>query len=246
MVRNFKITVAYDGQAYHGWQRQKNAVTIQGKIESAIEKLTGCSVPLIGSGRTDAGVHALGQVANFKCDTRLPPEVLERGLTSLLPPDIVVTGCERVPDPFHARYAVKRKRYLYRILNHKVPPAVGRQYVWHIPHGLDLNRMQASLACFKGTLDFKSFEAAGSPRSHTVRTVNAATLILKNHGILHFEIEADGFLRHMVRNIVGTLVAVGTSRMSHSDLEKLFLARDRRLAPPTAPAHGLFLKSVSY
>jgi tRNA pseudouridine38-40 synthase len=246
MLKNFKLIIEYDGQAYHGWQRQKKDATIQGEIERAIEKMTGRDVSLIGSGRTDAGVHALGQVANFKCDTYLAPDVLQKGLTSLLPADIVIKSCERVAGDFHARYDVKSKTYLYRIHNHSVAPAIGRQYVWHIPFRLHLKEMQLSLAFFAGTHDFKAFEGAGSPRQHSIRTVTRVALTPREDGRLDFEIEADGFLRHMVRNIVGTLVAVGSAKMTRTSLEALFYSRDRRLAPPTAPAQGLFLKQVSY
>jgi tRNA pseudouridine38-40 synthase len=246
MLRNFKILIEYDGKAYHGWQRQKNEATIQGEIEWAIEKMIGQKVPLIGSGRTDAGVHALNQVANFKCDTHLTPGVFQKGLTAILPADIVIKSCEEVPEGFHARFDVKSKTYLYRILNHKRPSAIGRHYAWHIPFRLDVELMACALEYFVGTHDFKAFEGAGSPRQHTVRTVKKAALIPRKNKILHIEIKANGFLRHMVRNIVGALVAVGSGRLTPEQLNTVFLSRDRRLAPPTAPPQGLFLGQVSY
>ena len=246
MIKNFKITIEYDGTRYHGWQRQKTDRTIQEEIEKAVLTITGQQVSLTGSGRTDAGVHAYGQVANFKCETSLGPQDLFRGLNSLTDADIVIRGCEEADASFHARYDVKSKSYVYKILNRPDPAAIGRQYAWHIRKKLNLEAMRTSSAHLIGSRDFKAFEGAGSPRAHTTRTVFKASLVEDPDGYLAFEIEADGFLRFMVRNIVGTLVDVGLGKISPADFEGILESKDRDQAGATAPAHGLFLKNVNY
>ena len=246
MIKNFKITIEYDGTCYHGWQRQKTDRTIQEEIEKAVLTITGQQVSLTGSGRTDAGVHAYGQVANFKCETSLGSQDLFRGLNSLTDADIVIRGCEEVDASFHARYDVKSKTYVYKILNRPDPAAIGRQYAWHIRKELNLEAMRTSSAHLIGSLDFKAFEGAGSPRAHTTRTVFKASLVEDPDGYLAFEIEADGFLRFMVRNIVGTLVDVGLDKISPADFKGILESKDRDQAGATAPAHGLFLTNVNY
>jgi tRNA pseudouridine38-40 synthase len=246
MIKNFKITIEYDGTNYHGWQRQKNDRTIQEEIEKAILTINGQQVSLTGSGRTDAGVHAYAQVANFKCETNLGPQDLFRGLNSLTADDIVIRGCEEVEASFHARYDVKSKTYIYKILNRPDPAAIGRQYAWHIRKELNLDALRAASAHLTGSHDFKAFEGAGSPRPHTTRSVFKARLIEAQDGYLAFEIEADGFLRFMVRNIVGTLVDVGLDKISPADFKGILESKDRDQAGATAPAHGLFLKNVNY
>lgn len=246
MKKNFKITIEYDGTRYHGWQRQKNDRTIQAEIEKAILKVTGRQVALTGSGRTDAGVHAYAQVANFKCETRLDGQALLGGLNSLTDDDIVVTECREVEESFHARYDVKSKTYVYKILNRPTPAAIGRQYAWHVRKKLNRETMRAAISHLIGSHDFKAFEGSGSPRSHTTRQVFKADLIDGQDGVLAFEIEAEGFLRFMVRNIVGTLVDVGLGKISPDEFEYILNSRDRSLAGATAPAHGLFLKNVMY
>lgn len=246
MLTNFKLTIEYDGSAYHGWQRQASEPTIQAQIETALLTITGRKVTLTGSGRTDAGVHAYGQTANFLCDTNLTPDNFQRGLNSLLPDDIVITACITVPENFNARFDVKSKIYQYRILNRKLPAAIDRQYAWHIPYKLDLNAMHLACRHIIGTRDFKAFEGSGSPRAHTTRTVISADLKEENDGCLVFEIEGDGFLRFMVRNIVGTLVDVGRGQITFDNFKQILLSKDRNLAGITAPAQGLFLMQVKY
>ena len=246
MIKNFKTTIEYDGTRYHGWQRQKTDRTIQEEIEKAVLTITGQQVSLTGSGRTDAGVHAYAQVANFTCETNLGPQDLFRGLNSLTDADIVIRGCEEVDASFHARYDVKSKSYVYKILNRPDPAAIGRQYAWHIRKELNLEAMRRSSAHLIGSRDFKAFEGAGSPRAHTTRTVFKSSLVEEPDGYLAFEIEADGFLRFMVRNIVGTLVDVGLGKISPADFEGILESKDRDQAGATAPAHGLFLKNVNY
>jgi len=246
-LKNFKITIEYDGSNFHGWQRQKHDRTIQAEIEEALANIVGHRVAVIGSGRTDAGVHALGQVANFRCDTRLNATVFQKALNSLLPDAIVVKTCQQVQAAFHARYDAKSKTYRYRIYNHPVPVAVNRQYAWHIRRPLDLKSMRAAAEVLIGRHDFGAFEGAGSPRSHTIRHVFRAHLIEENKtGYLAFEIEANGFLRFMVRNIVGTLVQVGCGKSSMKIFANILHSKDRRQAGATAPPQGLFLVKVSY
>jgi len=246
MLKNFKITIEYDGSAYHGWQRQSTERTVQEEIEKALMTLTEKRVVLTGSGRTDAGVHAFGQAANFHCDTSLDPEVINKGLNSLLPEDIVITACKQVPDKFHARYDVKSKTYHYRILNRTLPASIFRQYAWHIRKKLDQNAMRSALSHIVGTHDFKAFEGSGSPRSNTTRCIMHADLVELEDGYVIFEIVGDGFLRFMVRNIVGTLVDVGFGKITSDDFNRIFVSKDRKLAGATAPAHGLFLMWVKY
>ncbi len=246
MDRNFKLIIEYDGSTYFGWQRQKDPNTIQGAIERAIHRLTGHHVTLFGSGRTDAGVHALGQVANFHADTHLAAGDIGRALNAFLPGDIIILSCEEVSESFHARFDVVSKRYRYCLLNRPLPPAVGRQYVWHIRKPLDVDAMNNALVHLRGTHDFKAFEGAGSPRAHSVRKVSKAEFFKRDGDRIDFEIEANGFLRHMVRNIIGTLIDIGHLKISSDDLGKIRETEDRGKAGITAPPHGLFLVEVKY
>ncbi len=245
MEKNIKLVIEYDGGAYHGWQRQKNERTIQGEMEKVIRTMTCQPVALIGSGRTDAGVHALGQVANFHCSTTLTAEILLRGLNRLLPEDIVVHSCCIVEADFHARYDAKSKTYRYQILNQYPPRAVGRQYAWQIRQTLNLPEMRLAACCLMGEQDFKAFEGSGSPRSSTIRNVLRADLREENNCVI-FEIQATGFLKYMVRNIVGSLVEVGLGKMTSADFKAVLDSRDRQQAGLTAPPQGLFLVAVDY
>lgn len=246
-MKNFRLTLEYDGTAYQGWQRQGAAPTVQAALEAAIAAITRAPAVVVhGAGRTDAGVHAFGQVANFHVETRLGAEELGRGLNGVLPRDIAVRECRLAADDFHARYHALSKLYRYRIVNRPVRPAIGRGYAWFVPRPLDLTAMRRAAAFFVGRHDFKAFENAGSPRRHTVRTVTAAEWREAAPGEPVFEIEADGFLRGMVRNIVGTLVAVGLGRIDPEALPAIIAGGDRRRAGPTAPPRGLFLMEVRY
>ena len=244
--KTFKITVEYDGTDFHGWQRQKRVPTVQAQIETALQTITGQSITVAGSGRTDAGVHALGQVASFTCETRLSDGALMNGLNALLPGSIVVKKCAEVEPTFHARYSAIGKTYRYCMLNRRLPSALDRRYVWHIARPLDRSAMRAALTLIVGTHDFSAFEASGSPRAHSRRTVVRAELRAEPNQLLVLEIEADGFLRHMVRNIVGTLVAVGLGKHPAGEFEAILQSKDRSRAGMTAPAQGLFLVSVRY
>ena len=243
--KNFKLTIEYDGSNYCGWQRQPNQSSIQGALEDVLQRMTRESITLHGSGRTDAGVHALGQTAHFICGTRLSPGDLQTGMNRLLPGDIAVRSCQAVPLDFHARFSSRWKQYRYRICNQPVKQAVGRQYAWQIYRPLDVAAMDQGTRHLVGQHDFKSFESSGSPRAHTVRNVMEASWQRKNDH-LEFDIRADGFLRYMVRNMVGTLVAVGMGKVEANAIPVLLNAADRRLAPATAPPHGLFLVHVQY
>jgi tRNA pseudouridine38-40 synthase len=246
MTTNFKLIIEYDGSRYHGWQRQKEDRSIQGEIEKTLKTITTRSVTLIGSGRTDAGVHAQGQAANFKCNTRLGPEDLMNGLNHLLEDDIVIKVCEPVRADFHARYDAKSKVYQYQILNRALPAAIGRQYSWFIRKALNHEAMRAAIAHIVGCHDFKAFEGSGSDRQHATRHIYSAELNEGDNGLLVFQIEADGFLRYMVRNIVGTLVDVGLEKLSPHDFKRILDSKDRSQASATAPAHGLTLIKVNY
>jgi tRNA pseudouridine38-40 synthase len=246
MLKNFKIIIEYDGTSYHGWQRQQNEYTVQGEIEKALFTMTGKKIALTASGRTDAGVHALGQVANFNCDTDLSSQAFQNGLNSLTRDDIVIISCNIVDENFHSRFDAKSKTYNYRILNRDLPVAINRQYAWFIKKKLDLDAMQLSVRHIIGAHDFKAFEGTGSPRSHTTRRVFKAEIAEQGNGLIVFEIKADGFLRFMVRNIVGTLVDVGLGKITSDDFKEILLSKDRSMAGATAPPQGLFLMKVKY
>ncbi len=245
-MRTLKLLIEYDGTRYHGWQVQPNALTIQGIIEEKIAIMTRERVRLIASGRTDAGVHALGQVAHFQTDSNIPPEAIQRGLSSLLPQDIVVKSAEEAEAGFHAQYGAKRKTYRYVILNRKVASALCRNYCWHVPFPLDVPAMQKVSTFLLGRKDFSSFQGANADTEDSVREVFLADWSAQENGFLHFTVEADGFLKHMVRNIVGTLVQAGKGKLSAEEFCGVLEARDRRLAGMTAPSRGLFLVGVTY
>ncbi len=246
MLQTFKLTIEYDGTRFYGWQRQADRPTIQEELEQVLSRILNQPVALDGSGRTDAGVHAWGQVASFCADTDMDPRVLQKGVNSLMKLPIVLTECIRVSDDFHARYSAVSKEYHYHILNTEDPCAVGRDYVWHIYSPLDIAVMNQCCALLCGTHDFKSFENTGAPRRSTVRTVFAAQVENQPGNRLVCRICADGFLKNMVRNIVGTLVDAGRYKITVKDFESILSAKNRSLAGATAPARGLFLKQVNY
>jgi tRNA pseudouridine38-40 synthase len=244
--RNIRLLLEYDGTRYHGWQRQKNALTIQEVVETALERLTGGPLTLHASGRTDAGVHALGQVANFLTDSPLPLKAFLHGLNSMLPPDIAVLAAEEAPEGFHARKSARAKIYEYRILNRPSRSPLQHHYAWWLSHPLNLPAMAEAAAMLVGEHDFTAFRAAGSDNLNPVRRVLEARWQPHPGGRLHFSITANGFLRGMVRSLVGTMVEIGQDKRPPSDLADLLRTGHRHLAGPTAPAHGLYLVEVKY
>ncbi|MBW1990047.1 MAG: tRNA pseudouridine(38-40) synthase TruA [Deltaproteobacteria bacterium] len=243
--KTFRMVVQYDGARFCGWQRQGEDPTVQLALEQALSRMTGRAVVVHGSGRTDAGVHALGQAAHVVLDTRLTADEIQKGLNALLPEDVAVTKCTLAAEGFHARYDAKSKLYAYHFASGSVRPVVGRQYCWWIKKPLDHAAMARAAEHFLGTRDFSAMEAAGSPRSHSVRTVMESRVTIHGQNAVYW-VRADGFLRHMVRNMAGTLAWCGTGRMDPDAVPALLESRDRKKAPPTAPAKGLFLVEVEY
>lgn len=244
--RNIKLVLTYDGSHYHGWQRQRNALSLQEVIEEKLQLMVKEPIKLIASGRTDAGVHALGQVCNFITRSAIEPERIKRGLNSLLPDDIFVKDAESVPLEFHARYQAKSKTYEYRILNRYAPDVFQRNYVWHIRIPLALEAMAACLRLVRGRKDFTSFRSSGSGNADPVRHVIQAELERTENGLVTCVIEAEGFLRHMVRNIVGTVAEVGLGKINLDGFREILESQDRKRAGVKAPPQGLFLIRVQY
>lgn len=265
-MRNLRLVLAYDGTDFHGWQRQPGLPTIQETLEACVERVTGQRADVWGSGRTDAGVHALGQVANFKTDCPIPCENLRKALNNALPPTVRVKDVQEVGDRFHARYDVRAKTYRYRILQAPICSPFLWRFVWHYPFPLDHQRMAEAAQLIEGEYDFTSFAAAETresevrsqnsefrtpnsqpPGKEMVRRIFSSRLLWRPRtSILVYEISGNGFLRHMVRSIVGTLVEVGRGKLAPRDITRILAARDRALAGPTAPAHGLCLVKVEY
>src|SRR5262245_45660594 len=248
-MTTFRLTLAYDGTDFVGWQRQPNKRTLQGELEEALERITGQRPKCTASGRTDAGVHALGQVVSFTSGTRLAPDVITKALNAELPEDMLVFEVVRAPIAFHAPRDAIRKRYRYVIEHGRKRDLFERKYLWHVYQRLDVEVMLAAAAPLVGTHDFTSFETSGSPRLTTVRTVldllvERRAAELTNRIII--EVEADGFLYNMVRNIVGTLVEVGKGKQPPTWPAEVLQLRDRTKAGMTAPPQGLFLVGVEY
>ena len=245
-MRNFKLIVEYDGAAYCGWQRQKNGVSIQQILDEAIALIVCEKVTLIGSGRTDAGVHAINQVANFKSSTLLPAEKIFRGVNSVLPQDIVVKSLEEVSVDFHAQRDVQSKIYVYRICNKGLRPVLGRNYYWFIRFPLNLEMMKKAAQYLIGTHDFSCFCATGTAVKDRFRTITGIDIKSGADGLIEITVEARGFLKYMVRNIVGTLTEVARGKRNPQDMKEIIASRNRNIAGVTAPACGLFLKEVKY
>jgi tRNA pseudouridine38-40 synthase len=246
-TRNIKLILEYDGTHYHGWQRQKKDITIQSLLEDTIGIMTEEDViTIIGSGRTDAGVHALGQVCNFITRSEIAPVSMRRGLNSLLPEDIFIREAVYVPMDFHSRYSAKSKTYEYRIWNRKERNVFLRDHTWHVGEDLDLEEMRECLRLLIGKHDFSAFKSTGSNNKDPIRKMIRADFRGPAEGVLYFDFEAQGFLRHMVRNIMGTLIDVGKRRIGFDEFVKIFQSKDRRNAGIKAPAKGLFLKHVTY
>ncbi len=249
--RNIKLTIAFDGTSYAGWQRQPDQSTIQGALEGQISVMTGEEIVLHGAGRTDAGVHALGMVANFTTDSQIPCAGFRAGLNSLLEDDIRILAVEEMNASFHARRSATGKCYFYRISVGEVMLPTYRLYSAHVRTSLDVDSMEKCLSFILGRHDFSSFEAAGSrdpslPGRGAVREIFSASFQRTDETRICFTIHGDGFLRHMVRNIIGTLLEIGKARLTVNGFRDIVAARDRSVAGPTAPASGLFLREVYY
>ncbi|OIO36466.1 MAG: tRNA pseudouridine(38-40) synthase TruA [bacterium (Candidatus Ratteibacteria) CG_4_10_14_3_um_filter_41_18] len=265
-MRNVCLSISYDGTGYSGWQRQRNSSkirphlpppplrgrikeggTIQGTIEEALEKLLQEKINLIGSGRTDAGVHAIAQTANFKTNTILPLQAIKKGLNAILPGDIRINSIRKVPENFNSRYSACGKTYQYLISFYFYPFL--RNYTCYSPCQLNLSAMKKASEFLVGRHNFSSFQAAGSRIRNPIRSIKRLSIkktktLFGNLALI--EIEADGFLYKMVRNIVGTLLEVGKSKMAPDEIEKILDKKNRKFAGPTAPAKGLYLKRVKY
>ena len=244
-MRNIKIIIEYDGKDFNGWQKQPNKLNIQGEIERAIEEITGEKVDLIASGRTDAGVHALAQVANFKIEKDIPIEKIPYALNSKLKKSIRVKSAEEVDEKFHSRYTCKRKTYRYVINNSVQGTAIYRNLQYHFPEKLDEEKMNKGIKYLIGEHDFKSFKASGTSSKSSVRTIYDAK-VTREGEIVTIELSGNGFLYNMVRIISGTLVDVGIGKIKPEDVKDILEARDRLKAGRTLPPTGLYLVDVKY
>jgi tRNA pseudouridine38-40 synthase len=251
-MRYFKLTIAYDGTDFHGWQVQTNKPTIQGEIASVLSRLTQERVALHGAGRTDAGVHALGQVASFKTGSSLGAEEFQRALNALLPPTIRIVAAHEVGPTFHARWSARGKIYRYRIYRGKVVPPMIWRYVLHYPFPLDEEAMCDAAGRFAGVHDFASFAASTGSEDDdqersTERDVYSAELMRTADGEeLVFTVSGRSFLRYMVRKMVGTLLDIGRGKLTPDDIERLFELKDRSKSGPTVPAQGLVMVAVQH
>lgn len=242
-MKTYRLVIAYDGTAFRGWQRQPDGRTVQGVLEEAVHKITGKRTVVHGAGRTDAGVHALGQVASVKGAFRLPDDVLGRALNAVLPADVRILALAEAPAGFHARRSARAKVYRYRIAHTPQPNPLDRNHVLHWPYPLRLGKMRQAAKMFVRTADFTAF-SSNRDRS-PVRTVTRSELVRRGGEII-YTVEASGFLRYMVRTIVGTLLEVGRGRLEPEAIDEIFRCRDRSLAGPTAAAKGLTLVRVDY
>jgi tRNA pseudouridine38-40 synthase len=242
-----RLLLEYDGTEFAGWQVQAGGErTVQGTLGDALRRVCGAEGEVVGAGRTDAGVHALGQVAGVRVATRLAPGELLRALNAVLPPDVAVLAAEAAPAEWHPRYDARSKRYRYAVWNGPVRSPRRVRFFHFVPRPLDVSAMAAAAAALVGRHDFRSFQAAGSGVEDAVRTLFAASVVGEAGGEVALALEGDGFLRHMVRNVAGTLLQVGLGERAAGSLPALLAARDRRRAGPTAPARGLTLVRVAY
>ena len=245
-MRNIKLTIEYDGKEFNGWQKQPNKLNIQGNIEQAIKLVTGEEVELFASGRTDAGVHAFGQVANFKTNSLIPIEKIPIALNTNLKKSIRIVEAEEVDERFHSRLSCKRKTYRYVINNSSCESAIYRNLETYIPIKLDVNKMKEAAKYFEGEHDFKSFKASGTSSKSSVRIIYELEILEKANDRIYIEVTGNGFLYNMVRIISGTLVDVGLGKIKPEEIQEIIDCKDRNKAGKTLPAHGLFLMNVEY
>jgi tRNA pseudouridine38-40 synthase len=271
MTRTLKLTVSYDGTRFVGWQRQAEGVSIQGLLEEALARFEGAPVAVHGAGRTDAGVHALGQVASVQITSAHPTDAVARGLNACLPQDVRVTDVQEAAVDFHARFSARSKTYRYLLCNAAIVSPFERGFVWHVPEALDLDAMRTAARALVGTHDFAAFRSTGSDMKETVRTISRSEIFrswgrswgepcqarpadptvsapqeIQDATLLAYEISGDGFLRHMVRAIAGTLVEVGRGQRPAASMAALLAGGTRAQAGATAPPQGLFLVRVDY
>lgn len=248
MTRNIRLTIEYDGSRYQGWQRlggDSNANTIQGKLETVLSKMTGEEIQITGSGRTDAGVHAYGQVANFHTECTLPCQDIKNYLDSYLPKDIGILEVSNVSQRFHSRLNAKSKTYLYRIALPGIPHVFDRKYLWNFPDSLDIQRMKKASSLLIGSHDFKGFSSLKKTKKSTIREIYSI-MIKQTELEIQITYKGNGFLHNMVRILTGTLVEIGAGTMEPEDILKVFDSKNRKDAGITAPPQGLFLIDVAY
>jgi tRNA pseudouridine38-40 synthase len=246
--RTLKLTLQYDGTDFVGWQRQASGTSVQGLLEDALRPIEGAAVTVHGAGRTDAGVHALGQVCSFSLNASIDAAALARALNAVLPLDVRVSQSEVVPDDFHARFSATGKIYDYRIVSAPFVSPFVRRYVWHVVQRLDQSAMRQAAAVLVGEHDFAAFQAAGTGVHNSIRMIRRIEWsgAGSSEDPLVVRLEGDGFLRHMVRNVVGTVVEIGTGRRPVDAMAGILASRTRARAGATAPASGLFLRQVLY
>ena len=244
-MRNIKLVIEYDGKDFNGWQKQPNKLNIQGEIENVIANITKEEVELIASGRTDAGVHALGQVANFKTNSQIPIEKFPIAINSQIKNSIRIKSAEEVDERFHSRFNCKRKTYRYVIDNSKYGSAIYRNLSYHVSTKLNVDEMKKAIKYFEGEHDFKAFKSSGTSSKSSVRTIYKAIIKEKDENII-IELTGNGFLYNMVRIIVGTLVEVGLGKIDSKEIPDIIESKDRQRAGKTLPPQGLFLLEVEY
>lgn len=244
-MRNIKLTIEYQGKDFNGWQKQPNKLNIQGEIERAIGSITGEEIDLIGSGRTDAGVHSLGQVANFKTNSTLPIEKFALAINSRLKKSIVIKHAEEVEEQFHSRYSVHSKKYRYVINNSPTGTAIYRELEYQFPLPLNIEKMQQAAKYLEGEHDFSAFKASGTSSKNSVRKIFKAE-VGKQDERVYIELTGSGFLYNMVRIIAGTLLDVGTGKIQPEEVPEIIKSKERKKAGKTLPAVGLYLVEVTY
>ena len=245
-MRNIKLIIEYDGKDFNGWQKQPTKLNIQGTIEQAIKMITGEETNLMASGRTDAGVHAYGQVANFKTNSNIPIEKIAIALNSNLKKSIRIISAEEVEERFHSRLTCKKKTYRYIINNSEFSSAIYRNLETHIPQKLNIEKMKKAAQYFEGEHDFKAFKASGTSSKSSVRTIYKAKVIEMPNNRIYIELTGNGFLYNMVRIIAGTLVDVGVGKTEPEDIKNIIDSKDRSVAGKTLPPQGLYLLNVEY